>query len=168
MAIAFNRVDYDRLKLVGPDRLCAEWVLKNGGAVEFSELSGRKIRNYNILPPEGTKLSVKSIDATNSSIMKIGFEHLIGCKKIDNIILHQCKHLEDNSLHSLLHVADTLQNLQISGCYNLTENDLKSLINLRKLKSLTIFDMNYLKNIDNVIKELKNSLPNCDIKTNKI
>uniref|UniRef100_T1GTS5 Uncharacterized protein n=1 Tax=Megaselia scalaris TaxID=36166 RepID=T1GTS5_MEGSC len=98
VAHAFNQVDHQRLECVGPDRLCAEWVLKNGGAVEFFEIKGF-LKDYNLLPPEEIQLSVKTIDASNSSIMKIGFEHLIGCRKLDKIILHNCKHLEDDGLY---------------------------------------------------------------------
>ncbi|KAL5277929.1 ATP5S family protein [Megaselia abdita] len=163
VAIAFNRVDAERLKLVGPDRLCAEWVLKNGGAIEFSEIAGRFIKDYNVLPPEGNKLTVKSIDASNSSIMRIGLDHLIGCKKIDNVILHQCKHLESGSLSGLLHIQNTLKFLQVSGCDNFSDEDFEVLGNLKVLEKLTIADMKYVKNIESVIQKLRTALPNCNV-----
>ena len=31
----FNQVDKDRIDQVGPDRACAEWLLKNGAAVKW-------------------------------------------------------------------------------------------------------------------------------------
>lgn len=44
--IAFNTVDKDRLATVGPDRLCAEWLLKNGGAVTFVGGNEARIARY--------------------------------------------------------------------------------------------------------------------------
>lgn len=163
VAIAFNKVDYERLKIVGADRLCAEWILKNGGAIEFSGAAGRFIRDYNVLPPEGNKVTVKTIDASNSSIMKMGFEHLIGCKKVDKIILNQCKHLEEGCLTGLHHVKESLKVLQVSGCDNLADKDFKVLGDLKHLESLSIFDMKYVNNLDTVIQDLKVLLPNCHV-----
>lgn len=161
VAIAFNKVDNDRLNLVGPDRLCAEWVLKNGGAIEFGETAGHFIKDYNALPADN-KLRVRSIDASNSSIMKIGFDHLKGCNHIHRVILHQCKHLESGGLSGLLLIKKTLKVLQVSGCDNLKDTDFDVLKDLKVLEDLTIADV---KNLQNIVEQLKKSLPNCSIKS---
>ena len=72
--IAFNSVDEDRLKSVGPDRLCAEWLIKNGGIVRYKGHSV-PIEDYNHLPNNYQKLYLAEADATDSSIMAIGFDH---------------------------------------------------------------------------------------------
>ncbi|XP_055903009.1 ATP synthase subunit s, mitochondrial [Eupeodes corollae] len=165
VAIAFNKVDQERLKLVGPDRMCAEWVLKNGGAVSFVQAPGRLLQDYNLLPPPSTRVQIKEIDATDSSIMKLGMEHLKSCQHIDRVILNRCKHLESDGLSGLTHIKNTLKHLQISSCYNIDDQGLMVLKELTQLKNLLMFDLPAVKDLDKVINEIKPNLKDCTIKT---
>ncbi|XP_055855028.1 ATP synthase subunit s, mitochondrial [Episyrphus balteatus] len=165
VAIAFNKVDHDRLKLVGPDRMCAEWVLKNGGAVSFVQAPGRLLQDYNALPTPSTRVQIKEIDATDSSIMKLGMEHLKSCKHIDRVILNRCKHLESDGLTGLTHIKDTLKHLQISSCYNIDDQGLLVLKELTQLKSLLMFDLTAVNDLEKVIEEIKPHLKECTIST---
>lgn len=71
----FNKPDFKRIKKVGPDRACAEWVLKNGGKIAWA--GGTKVSNYNLLPQEDhTVPKIVEIDATDSGISHYGFPHL--------------------------------------------------------------------------------------------
>lgn len=74
----FNKPDLDRLKEVGPDRCCAEWLLRNGGAVKWT---GDPVvhTDYNSLPKNTGGRFVEEIDGTDSSISHYGFGHL--CKR---------------------------------------------------------------------------------------
>lgn len=161
VAIAFNRVDTDRLLQVGPDRLCAEWLIKNGGAVRTVEVPNRQHQNYNTLPPENNRFKIKVVDATGSSIMKIGLDHFKGCKYIDTVILHDCKHLESDGLQGLVHLKDTLKVLQVSACDNMSDDDLMVIGELTNLELLKIFQMRYVKDIAKVKQSLQQKLPNC-------
>lgn len=167
VAIAFNTIDAERLKLVGPDRLCAEWVLKNGGGVSLVEEPSRFFRDYNALPPESRRFRIKSVDASNSSIMKIGLEHLKSCHCIDSVIFHKCKHLEGDGLKGLIHIKDSLKLLEISSCYNISDSGFEPINKLNNLETLIVYDMPFVKHIDKVIANLKMKLPSCDIKLNK-
>lgn len=164
--VAFNRVDGYRLKEVGPDRLCAEWILKNGGSIK---LLGHKnfLSSYNALPIEGTPIKLKEIDGTNATIMKIGFLHFNNCNMIDKIILNKCLYMENSALGELHYVKDTLKELHIIGCNNVQDSGLLLLKDLYNLKKLVIYDFAYVKNLESVAKELGNFLPNCDINTVK-
>ncbi|XP_023306602.2 ATP synthase subunit s, mitochondrial [Lucilia cuprina] len=161
VAIAFNRVDTDRLLQVGPDRLCAEWLIKNGGAVRTVELPSRPHQNYNTLPPENNRFKIKVVDASGSSIMKIGLEHFKGCNHIDTVILHECKHLESDGLQGLLHLKETLKVLQVSACDNISDEGLMVIGELTNLELLKIFEMRYVKDLKKVEQNLKAKLPNC-------
>ncbi|KAH8384770.1 hypothetical protein KR093_007890, partial [Drosophila rubida] len=163
VAIAFNQVDKDRLGKVGPDRLCAEWMIKNGGGVRFVGNPSRLWKDYNQLPSEDTKFQIKVVDASNASIMKIGLDHFIGCKQIDTVIFHNCKHLENDGLEGLTHLTNTLARLQISGCYNISDTGLAVIGKLKNLKQITIFDMRYVKDMDKLAASLKTQLPNCEM-----
>lgn len=160
--LIFNRMDEDRRKRFGPDRTCAEWILRNGGSVKFTGMD-HHISDYNSLPPEGTALNLKEVDATESSIMHQGFEHFVGCKFIEKLILHKCDYLEDPAIERLLPLVQTLKYLQISSCRNITEKGLMGVHALKNLKTLLLYDLPYVTNSDHVVKELKNKLPQCDI-----
>lgn len=71
----FNKPDPDRIKSLGPDRACAEWVLRNGGKVVWTD--GKQLDDYNLLPPETQSVpKIVAIDGTDSSISHYGFPHL--------------------------------------------------------------------------------------------
>ncbi|SPP72808.1 ATP synthase subunit s, mitochondrial [Drosophila guanche] len=168
VAVAFNQVDAERLAKVGPNRLCAEWIVKNGGGVRFVDNPTRLWKDYNSLPAETSKFSIKVVDATNASIMKIGLAHFKGCNSIDTVIFHNCKHLEDDGLEGLTHIKNSLERLQVSGCYNISDSGLGVISELKNLKQLLIFDMLFVKNMQQVALELKKHLPECDIKATKM
>lgn len=159
--IAFNRVDADRLKEVGPDRLCAEWILKNDGTVRFTDNPSRKLVDYNTIP--GSPIKVKEIDATGACIMKIGFEHLKGCKFVDKIILKNCKYLENEALEGLVNVKDTLKHLEVSSCNNISDSGLAPISELKNLETLVLNNLQFVVDLNAVTSNLKKSLPKCTI-----
>ncbi|KAH8336764.1 hypothetical protein KR059_002636, partial [Drosophila kikkawai] len=168
VAIAFNQVDAERLSKVGPNRLCAEWIIKNGGGVRFVGSPNRLWKDYNSLPGENAPFEIKVVDASNSSIMKIGLEHLKGCSCVDTVIFHNCKHLENDGLEGLHHISSSLVRLQVSGCYNITDSGLAVIAELKNLRQLIIFDMMFVKNMEAVSAKLKEHLPSCDIQATKL
>ena len=68
-------MDTDRIKAVGPNRACAEWLLRCGASVKF--MGYEKWNNdYNLLPTGAKeKYVIEEVDATDSCIMHIGFPH---------------------------------------------------------------------------------------------
>ncbi|EAT39393.1 AAEL008790-PA [Aedes aegypti] len=158
----FNRVDTARLKVVGPDRLCAEWLLRNGARAKFVNIPHEQV-NYNLLPNEKVSVLIEEFDGTDSGIMHIGFDHLKGLTRLRKIRLHNCVYLEDQALAKLRFVADTLEELEVSNCKNVTDFGLLSLKDLKKLKQLSTHNLPYVKNLQKVEEELKKSLPNCSM-----
>nr|CAD7589187.1 unnamed protein product [Timema genevievae] len=69
-----QRVDSNRIKEVGPDRACAEWLMKNGAFVKWENESDF-LKNYDCLPPEDDRRHIVEVDATEASITHIGFAH---------------------------------------------------------------------------------------------
>ena len=166
VCMAFNKVDYHRLKEVGPDRMCTEWVLKNGGAVRFLDNPSVLHKNYNSLPPEGRKISVSEIDATQSTIMSIGFEHLKDCKHIQKVILDSCKYLEDEAVAKLGYIDQSLKELKIDRCRNVTSEGLLEMVkSVPHLKRLELGrDMPLVKDVETrIVPEIKKILPECEI-----
>lgn len=66
----------ERIEEVGPDRACAEWLLRNGAFVQWKG-STEYVTDYNNLPLEEKRdqFFIKAVDATDSSIMGIGFPY---------------------------------------------------------------------------------------------
>lgn len=94
--VTCSRVDYERIKAVGPDRAAAEWLLRCGAKVRFRGFD-RWQHDYNGLPtgPLG-RYQIQAIDATESCIMYRGFDYLgewhihTITDKIPCMILIQC------------------------------------------------------------------------------
>jgi H+-transporting ATP synthase F0 complex subunit s len=61
---------------VGPNRACAEWLLKCGAHVRFKNW-GTFTVDYNVLPPGGYEAyAIEEILAEDTCIMARGFEYL--------------------------------------------------------------------------------------------
>lgn len=159
---AFNRVDVDRKRFVSADRLCAEWILKNGGTVTFANRPDKIINDYNFLPKDCNQLSLKSINATNTAVMSLGFEHLYGCKEIEKIVLDNCTYMENEALAKLCSVKDSLRYLQITACPNVENSGLLTLGCLHRLRMVALADLPYVDNLTGVINRLQTKLPDCD------
>ncbi|XP_066261503.1 ATP synthase subunit s, mitochondrial [Euwallacea similis] len=160
--LQFNVVDDNRVRLLGPDRTCAEWILRNGGKVKWVH-DEEYVADYNNLPKEEVPVRLQEIDATGSSVMTNGFEHLKGCKYIGKIILHECHYLENAALKELHYVKDSLKFLQVSRCGNVTEAGLMYLLSLEKLQTLVIFSLPYVEERVKILDTLKKNLKQCTV-----
>lgn len=152
-----------RLKVVGADRLCAEWILKNGGFIKF-ENHQTWTTNYNALPAENYRYRIEEVD-TNSktTIMAMGFDHFKDCTAVRKITLKSCKYMENEAMDKLGHLKDSLVELEINGCYNVIDEGLRTLKQLNKLQKLTIANLPYVSDMKAVEKELTASLTKCVI-----
>lgn len=160
--IVWNRVDDERIARVGPDRACAEWLMRNGAFIKWTN-EREFLKDYNALPAEGDVRYIQAVDATDSSIMHYGFGYFKGCTHITHVQFHRCLYLKDEALEKLSYLKDSLQRLQIISCGNITDKGVKSLHTLSKLTSLHIYDLIYLKNKEECLSVLQSHLPSCDI-----
>ncbi|XP_064599575.1 ATP synthase subunit s, mitochondrial-like [Liolophura sinensis] len=159
----FNRVDKDRVKTVGPDRACAEWLLRCGASVRWAGFDHWE-KDYNRLPAGNfDKYKISEIDASNSAVMGIGFPHLEGLKEVKKIVLHNCGYLDDSAIELLPLVKDSLRELQISSCGDVTQRSLPSIAELQKLQSLVMFDLPEIKDRKGALEMLSSALPKCKI-----
>ncbi|CAB3226862.1 unnamed protein product [Arctia plantaginis] len=159
----FNKPDTDRIKEFGPDRACAEWVLRNGGKVVWSD--GQALADYNALPSESlhSKKQLIAIDGTDSSISHYGFPHLIGCTMLRKVILHNNSYIDDRALKGLSYGSSTLTYVQISKCLNVTDEGLKSLTALTNLQTLILFSLESVSDLEGCKQFLKQKLTTCEI-----
>lgn len=160
----FNKVDPERIKEVGPDRACAEWLLRCGATVKWKEKE-KELKDYNSLPVGNFKtLTVESVDATDSAIMEAGFGHFRELQHFRKLILKNCRYITDESIPRLVFITkDQLEWLEVSDNGNVTDASIVHLGKLSKLKYLKLEDLPGVTSPKDVFEKLKISLPNCEI-----
>ena len=75
-----KRPDKNRIKELGPDRSCAEWLLRNGATVKWKG-STRWQTDYNTLPSTDNKrvYQIEEVDVDEAGIMDVGFDYFSRC-----------------------------------------------------------------------------------------
>ncbi|KAI5711836.1 hypothetical protein M8J76_015677 [Diaphorina citri] len=141
----FNRVSDKRRKEVGPDRACAEWLMRNGAFIRWIGQS-EFVSHYNLLPLdkkiEGT-FYIEEVKADqNASIMYYGFRHFEGCNHINKLTLDNVKTIDDRAIKRLNYLQHTLKYLYIGDCKEVTAESLPYLTQLQKLKILHLKNLN--------------------------
>lgn len=162
----FNKVDYERIKAVGPDRAAAEWLLRCGAKVRFQGFD-RWHFDYNGLPtgPLG-RYKIQAIDATESCIMYRGFDHLDGLKHVEEIKLNKCIYIEDaclERLSSIENLQESLFMMEVVSCGNVTDKGVIALHRLKNLEYLFLSDLPGLSDRNTTTERLKTALPRLDI-----
>ncbi|KAM6960824.1 ATP synthase subunit s, mitochondrial [Aplochiton taeniatus] len=162
----FNKVDYERIKDIGPDRAAAEWLLRCGAKVRFQGFE-RWHHDYNALPtgPLG-RYKIQGIDATESCIMYKGFDHLDGLKHLEEIKLNKCIYIEDACLEKLStieNLQDSLYMMEIISCGNVTDKGVLALHKLRHLEYLFLSDLPGLKDKEKTVERLQTALPKMEL-----
>uniref|UniRef100_A0A3P9IP29 Distal membrane arm assembly complex 2 like n=1 Tax=Oryzias latipes TaxID=8090 RepID=A0A3P9IP29_ORYLA len=162
----FNKVDYDRIKAVGPDRAAAEWLLRCGAKVRFQGFD-RWHLDYNALPTGPLdRYQIQGIDATESCIMVQGFDHLEGLRHVEEIKLCRCIYIQDACLERLSAVENLQQSLltmEVVSCGNVTDKGVVALHRLRNLESLFLSDLPGIKDKQSTVDRLQRALPRLDV-----
>ena len=159
------QVDAKRLKEVGPDRLCAEWLLRCGGSCKVINRDTWHV-DYNALISFNLKTRVEAIDASNSCVNSGGFRHVHGLTALKAVKLDHCLHFGDSGLDHFMEVKETLTRLRLSNCPQLTDAGLTGKIpTLSNLRLLQLTSLPAVDNLDAVTEKLRKELPNCDIVT---
>lgn len=71
----FSRPDKDRIKEVGPNRACAEWLLRCGATFKWKG-SDRFQTDYHALPPSDFRsFVIEEVEAIEAGITYVGFGH---------------------------------------------------------------------------------------------
>ncbi|XP_061749946.1 ATP synthase subunit s, mitochondrial [Nerophis ophidion] len=162
----FNKVDYERIKAVGPDRAAAEWLLRCGAKVRFQGFE-RWHQDYNALPNGAQdRYKIRSIDASESCIMYRGLDHLEGLRHVEEMKLNKCLYVEDaclERLSSLDGLQESLTTMEVVACGNVTDRGLVALHKLRNLEYLLLSDLPGLKDKETTASRLKTALPRLDL-----
>ncbi|XP_014254588.1 ATP synthase subunit s, mitochondrial isoform X1 [Cimex lectularius] len=159
----FNRVSAERVKEVGPDRACAEWLMKNGAFIRWIGNSDF-VGHYNSLPldPKLTgNYNIEEVKADQASISHHGFDHFKGCKHIRIMTLHDCWFVDNMAIAKLRFLKDSLTCLTITNCQEITDEGLLKISNLVNLQDFTFGNMMNLKNPDKIASDIREAIPGC-------
>ncbi|XP_054827480.1 ATP synthase subunit s, mitochondrial [Eublepharis macularius] len=162
----FNKVDYERIQAVGPDRAASEWLLRCGAHVRYQGLDKWQ-QDYNGLPtgPLG-KYKIQAIDATESCIMKQGFDHLDGLEHVEEIKFCKCMYLQDECLQRLSEIQNlqrSLLRLWLISCGNVTDKGIVALHKLSNLQYLFLSDLPGVKEKETTAQILRKSVPSLEL-----
>ncbi|XP_014425515.2 ATP synthase subunit s, mitochondrial isoform X2 [Pelodiscus sinensis] len=162
----FNKVDYERIKAVGPDRAASEWLLRCGALVRFQGFDKWQ-QDYNGLPtgPLG-KYKIQAIDATESCIMYTGFDYLDGLEHVAEIKLNKCIYIQDECLQRISEIESlqkSLLRLMIMSCGNVTDKGVIALHKLTNLEYLFLSDLPGIREKETTVQILKKSMPSLEL-----
>ncbi|ESO01527.1 hypothetical protein HELRODRAFT_185685 [Helobdella robusta] len=165
LSVIANKPDRERIKVLGPDRSCAEWLLRNGATVKWKG-STKWQTDYNTLPSADNKKTyhIEEIDVDEAGIMAVGFEHFDGCNHIKRIRLHHCPYLPDEALMLAVDkLKHTLEHLELTSCGDITDSGLLYLQHLSLLRTLLLRDLPEVIEPQNCLKQLSAKLLQCAI-----
>uniref|UniRef100_A0A9L0SYP4 Distal membrane arm assembly component 2 like n=1 Tax=Equus caballus TaxID=9796 RepID=A0A9L0SYP4_HORSE len=163
----WERVDHERIRDVGPDRAASEWLLRCGAMVRYQGQE-RWQKDYNHLPTGPLdKYKIQAIDATDSCIMNIGFDHMEGLRHVEKIRLCKCHYIEDACLERLSQLENlqkSVLEMEIISCGNVTDKGVAALHRLRNLKYLLLSDLPGIREKENLVQVFKTTLPSLELK----
>ncbi|KAF1453819.1 ATP5S synthase, partial [Pygoscelis papua] len=162
----FNKVDYERIQAVGPDRAASEWLLRCGALVRYQGYQKWQ-QDYNGLPtgPLG-KYKIEAINATDSCIMYRGFDYLDGLEHVTEIKLQKCIYIQDECLQRLSETKNlqkSLLQLKIISCGNVTDKGIIALHRLMNLEYLYLSDLPGIREKETTVHVLQQALPNLEL-----
>ncbi|XP_075387323.1 ATP synthase subunit s, mitochondrial [Tenrec ecaudatus] len=165
----FNKVDHERIRDVGADRAASEWLLRCGAMVRYHGQE-RWQKDYNNLPTGPLdKYKIQAIDATDSCIMNIGFDHMEGLLHVEKIRLCKCHYIEDDCLErisQLENLRESILEMEIISCGNITDQGVITLRHLRNLKYLLLSDLPGVKEKEKIVQAFQLALPSLNLQLN--
>ncbi|XP_033326032.2 ATP synthase subunit s, mitochondrial isoform X2 [Megalopta genalis] len=158
LTVAFNSVNEERRKQLGPDISCAEWLLRNGAFVKWKD-SPEEITDYNALPTTYANYKIEVVNAIDAGISYVGFPHFEGCKHIKTIKLDNCRYINDKAISMLPILESSLTQVLLLNLKSITDDGLRELKNLKNLEEIDLQGLSYVENLEAVCAEIKAALP---------
>ncbi|XP_066494688.1 distal membrane-arm assembly complex protein 2 [Tiliqua scincoides] len=151
----------------GDDLSAAIFVLSLKGGIRFQgqeewyRETKRWKQIHNLLQCQ--ELPVEAIDVSGLVISYEGLDNLVNLKALKYLDLSRCASIDDWSLSRLYAFGDTLQELSLAGCPQVTERGLATLhhlVNLQRLDVSNLPSVSYKGLVRILLEEM---LPQCDI-----
>ncbi|XP_007536665.1 distal membrane-arm assembly complex protein 2 [Erinaceus europaeus] len=149
----------------GPDIAGAYFILKLGGSVKFqgNEWMGPKDHGHSLDVLKLQAVPVEAVDASGCAINYQGLDNLLALKELRSLSLQRCPHVDDWCLSRLYLMANSLQELSVAGCPQVSERGLACLHHLQNLHRLDISDLPAVTNPSLTQILVEEMLPNCEV-----
>lgn len=154
----FNLYEPDIIRQVGPDIAAARWASRCGASVRFSNQKSF-VHDYNLLPSGGDVWHLEAIDGEDSSISASGFRYFAHLKHLKELKLIRCDYVCDDAMSRLVSLVDCLEYLEVISCGSVTDRGVASLIQLKNLKKLYLYDLTGVSSREDCLRLLKTELP---------
>ncbi|XP_014291836.1 distal membrane-arm assembly complex protein 2 [Halyomorpha halys] len=142
----------ERHNILGFDLAAAHFIVYRGGKVKFRNEENwiemkedEKVCN-DLVTTYDPNLFLECIDLSNTKIRYEGLVNLSNLRKLKWLSLRNCQHVDDWFLDKISgEYAETLEYLDISDCFNVTDNGLNGFYRFQNLKKLLVH--NIVRNI---------------------
>ena len=142
----------------------SEALCRCGAGVKW-ENSNRVLKDYNSLPVGNYRsLKIQEIEGTDSAVMEEGFHYLKELEALRKITMVNNKYLNDECIFYLVaFTKKQLTSLHLAGNGNITGEGLLQLGKMQVLEELHLENLHEVKKPEEVLQQLGNLLPNCNI-----
>lgn len=106
---------------------------------------------------------LEAVDVSDSVMNYNGMDNIVPLKELKYLYMNRCPHIDDWCLSRLHAFQDSLVELSLAGCPQITERGLATLHHLRNLKRLDISHLHKVENKGLVYILLEEMLPHCEI-----
>lgn len=128
-SIDSQSVDSNRIKEIGANAACSEWLLRNGSTFKCGH-SDIVFEDYNKLPSI-KQFKITEIYSIDSSLMNHGFEHLKDLDSLRKFYIANNIFITNTALQKLNYVKNSLNELHIIDCPFITDDGVSLLTDLR-------------------------------------
>ncbi|KAK7104120.1 distal membrane-arm assembly complex protein 2-like [Littorina saxatilis] len=157
----------ERYRVLGPDLAAAHFLVKRGAKVKFHGRNTwfKKDKEGNMYLPSQyvPGMHLEAVDASGMQWSYVAFENMIDLEHLRYLKFSKCRNFDNWSLARLYQFQDTLEFLDISDCWEVTENGLACLYGLKKLTGLNLSGLSLVQNMGLMVLLLEEGLPECTI-----
>eukprot|EP00127_Corallochytrium_limacisporum_P001870 Clim_evm25s88 gene=Clim_evmTU25s88 len=130
----FNRVDYARIKEVGPDRACLEYILRQEG--RFKVRGHPNWIDHERDVPVG-KVTLTDVDMSGRNCTSNGVRYFHGCDELANISFRRCPYFDDAAVKNISDVY-ALRTLDMGECPLITKVCLEHLEKMQWVERINL------------------------------
>ncbi len=159
----------ERVQALGPDLAAAQFLLFRNCRVRFkghdhwTELDEKRTARLPSVYQPGWY--VEAVDAAESELVYEGFQNLRNLVFLKYLDLSYSPHIDSWCLDRITgEYKDSLEYLDLSGCPGVDWSGLECLWRLKRLKTLVLYDMEHVKDIQLLCIMLLEVFPNLDIR----
>ncbi|XP_040577101.1 distal membrane-arm assembly complex protein 2 [Lepeophtheirus salmonis] len=169
--IKVQLLDEDRLSALGPDLSAAWFLISRNCKIKFKdndtwiEVNSQKKINSPLPATYEPGYYLEGIEASRSLLIYEGLQNLRNLQFLKHFDVSYCEMVDEWFIDRIAgEYRDSLEYLDISGCYRLDWNGIEPLARFKKLKVLVLRDLDHIKDLKLLCLLLLELNPDLDIR----